>query len=218
MTFRRFLIWLIERAVELQLAIACLIAVKFLLPVSDASYASVETFTAAVRETLRANLDEAGFITRAFMDGDRGLYLWKTWLASAYTLGFFVYLQGLYLFSSLLARRISQGRDMLYALAAFLLSFVLICALFVIGHDGLPDMTSVRLALCLLMGGPMVVTLSAQLGKLLGGQSVRAKSVPAKPVPARPATFRAPALTEDLPAVAEAPPSVFRRERLYFSE
>ncbi|ESQ94618.1 hypothetical protein [Asticcacaulis benevestitus] len=211
MTFRRFFIWLIERAVELQLAIACLIAVKFLLPVSDASYASLETFTAAVRETLRTNLDEAGFITRAFMDGDRGLYLWKTWLASAYTLGFFVYLQGLYLFSSLLARRISQGRDTLYALAAFLLSFVLICALFVIGHDGLPDMTSVRLALCLLMAGLMVVTLSAQLGKLLGGQSV-----PAKPV--RPATFRAQPFTEDLPAVAEARPSVFRRERLYFSE
>jgi hypothetical protein len=211
MTFRRFLIWLIERAVELQLAIACMIAVKFLLPMSAGSYASLDVFVAAVRETYRANIDEAGFVTRAFMDGDGGLYLWKTWLASAYTLGFYVYLQGLYLFASLLARRISQGRDTLYSVYAFLLSFALICALFVIGHDGLPDMTSLRLALCLLIGGLFSVTLSAQFGKLFGGKPLPVRT-------ARRATFSAPAFTNDLPAVAEAQPSVFRRERLYFSE
>jgi hypothetical protein len=211
MTFRRFLIWLAERALELQLAIACLIAVKFLLPMSDASFASFETFTAAVRETLRANLDGAGFITRAFMDGDWGLYLWKAWLASAYMLGFYVYLQGLYLFISLLARRISHGRDTLYAVAAFLLSFVLISALFVIGHDGLPDMNSVRLALCLLVGGLFSVMLSTQFGKLFAGKPVLVRS-------AHRAMSSAPVFTNDLSAVAEAQPSVFRRERLYFSE
>lgn len=211
MTFRRFLIWLAERAVELQLAITCLIAVKFLLPVSAESYTGFEVFVTAVRETLRANIDEAGFVTRAFMDGDWGLYLWKTWLASAWTLGFYVYLQGLYLFSSLLARRISQGRDTLYSVYAFLLGFVLVCALFVIDHEGLPDMNSVRLALCLLVFGLISVTLSAQFGKLFAGEPV-----PLKPV--RRATFSGPAFTDDLPAVAEAQPSVFRRERLYFSE
>lgn len=211
MTFRRFLIWLIERAVELQLAIACLIAVKFLLPMSAGSYASLEVFVTAVRETLRANIDEAGFVTRAFMDGDWGLYLWKTWLASAWTLGFYVYLQGLYLFNSLLARRISQGRNTLYSVYAFLLSFALICALFVIRRDGLPDMTSLRLALCLLVFGLFSVTLSAQFGKLFGGKPALVRT-------ARRTTFSGPAFTNDLPAVAEAQPSVFRRERLYFSE
>ena len=211
MTFRRFLIWLAERAVELQLAIMCLVAVKFLLPVSAGSYAGLETFAAAARETLRTNIDEASFVTRAFMDGDWGLYLWKTWLASAYMLGFYVYLQGLYIFTSLLARRISRGRDTLYSLYAFLLSFVLICALFVIGHDGLPDMTSVRLVLCLLIGGVISAMLSAQFGKLFAG-----KPAPLKPV--RRVTFSGPAFTDDLSAVAESRPSVFRRERLYFSE
>ena len=211
MTFRRFLIWLAERAVELQLAITCLIAVKFLLPVNAESYTGFEVFVTAVRETLRANIDEAGFVTRAFMDGDWGLYLWKTWLASAYMLGFYVYLQGLYLFASLLARRISRGRDTLNSLYAFLLSFVLICALFVIGHDGLPDMTSVRLALCLLVGGVISVTLSAQFGKLFKGGVAPLKA-------ARRVTFSGPAFTDDLSAVAEPQPSVFRRERLYFSE
>ena len=211
MTFRRFLIWLAERAVELQLAIMCLVAVKFLLPVSAGSYAGLETFAVAARETLRANIDEAGFVTRAFMDEDWGLYLWKTWLASAWTLGFYVYLQGLYLFSSLLARRISQGRDTLYSVYAFLLGFVLICALFVIDHEGLPDMSSVRLALCLLVFGLLSVTLSAQFGKLFKGGVAPLKA-------ARRVTFSGPAFTDDLLAVAEARPSVFRRERLYFSE
>ena len=70
MTFRRFILWLGERLIEWQLAIALLLAVKFLLPVSSQSYVDFDAFVAGMRETLGNNLADAAFMTQNFMNGD----------------------------------------------------------------------------------------------------------------------------------------------------
>jgi hypothetical protein len=211
MTFRRFLIWLGERLIEWQLAIALLLAVKFLLPVSPASYVGFSAFIAGMREALSNNLADAAFMTQNFMNGDWGLYWWKSWRAAGWIVGVHIYLQGLYLFTSLLARRIAPESPVMGGLIAFLVSFAVICGL----HYANRDPESLRLALCLLAGGLMAVTLSAAFGTLF--------TEPAKPVVRRQSPLpRGPVFAEDRPdelaAVAEAQPSVFRRERLYFSD
>ncbi len=211
MTFRRFLIWLGERLIEWQLAIALLLAVKFLLPVSPASYVGFSAFIAGMREALSNNLADAAFMTQNFMNGDWGLYWWKSWRAAGWIVGVHIYLQGLYLFTSLLARRIAPEYPVMGGLIAFLVSFAVICGL----HYENRDPESLRLVLCLLVGGLMVVSLSAAFGTLF--------TEPAKPVVRRQSLLpRGPVFAEDRPdelaAVAEAQPSVFRRERLYFSD
>ncbi|MFT4073914.1 MAG: hypothetical protein QM647_00185 [Asticcacaulis sp.] len=219
MTLRRFILWLGERLVEWQLAIALLLAVKFLLPVSSASYVDIHAFGAGMRETLDNSLADAAFMTQNFMNGDWGLYWANAWRASAFVIGLHLYLQGLYLFTSLLARRIAPAYPVRGGLIAWLVSFVVLCGLY---HQN-RDPGSLRLALCLLAGGGLVVTLSAALGTLF---TTPAKAVPRRrhsPLPRGPVFEEAPAeppaeLPVDLPAVAEATPSVFRRERLYFSD
>ena len=211
MTFRRFLIWLGERLIEWQLAIALLLAVKFLLPVTPQSYVDFTTFTAGMRETLSNNLADAAFMTQNFMNGDWGLYWWKSWQAAGWVIGVHIYLQGLYLFTSLLARRIAPEYPVMGVLIAFLVSFAVICGL----HYENRDPESLRLVLCLLAGGLMVVSLSAAFGTLF--------TEPAKPVARRRTPLpRGPVFDENLPdelaAVAEPQPSVLRRERLYFSD
>jgi hypothetical protein len=211
MTFRRFLIWLGERLIEWQLAIALLLAVKFLLPVTPQSYVDVNTFAAGVRETLSNNLADSAFMTQNFMNGDWGLYWWKSWQAAGWIVGVYIYLQGLYLFTSLLARRIAPDRQMWGSITAFLISFTVLCGL----RAENPDAASLRLALCLLVGGLIVVGLSAELGKLF--------TETPKPVARRRTPLpRGPVFDADLPdelaAVADPQPSVLRRERLYFSD
>ncbi|HTM81251.1 hypothetical protein [Asticcacaulis sp.] len=215
MTFRRFLIWLGERLIEWQLAIALLLAVKFGLPVTPQSYVDVNTFAAGVRETLSNSLADAAFMTQNFMNGDWSLYWWKSWRAAGWIIGIHIYLQGLYLFTSLLARRIAPEYSVMGGVIAFLVSFAVICGL----HYENRDPESLRLALCLLAGGLAAVTLSAAFGTLF--------TEPAKPVTRRYSPLPRgpvfaedlpPELPKDLPAVAAPQPSIFRRERLYFSD
>ncbi|MDV6332651.1 hypothetical protein [Asticcacaulis sp. 201] len=217
MPFRRFVIWGVERLVEWHLAMLCLLAVRFLLPVHDDSYVSLNAFVAGVRETWRAGLDDARFMTDAFMNGDRLLYGWKTYVATAYVIGVHIYLQSLYLFTSMLARRISNGRDTQFSIAAFLVSFVIFCALNLPSHD----VGSLRLALCLLIGGLVVVSLSAEFGKALNGKPVPPRNMASrsKSSQSRPATAFSAGLSE-VAAVSErdAGYSVFRRKALYFRE
>ncbi len=211
MTFRRFLIWLGERLIEWQLAITLLLAVKFLLPVAPQSYVDFSTFTVGMRETLSNNLADSAFMTQNFMNGDWGLYWWKSWQAAGWIIGVYIYLQGLYLFTSLLARRIAPDRQMWGNIAAFLISFAVLCGLRAESND----LSSLRLALCLLVGGLVVVSLSAAFGKLF-------TEAPMPVVRKRTPLPRGPVFDEDLPdelaAVAEPQPSVLRRERLYFSD
>jgi hypothetical protein len=215
MTFRHFLIWLGERLIEWQLAIALLLAVKFLLPVSPGSYIDFTAFVAGMRETLGNNLADAAFMTQNFMDGDWGLYWANAWRAAGWIIGLHIYLQGLYLFTSLLARRIAPHRPVAGGLIAYLVSFAVLCGLY---HEN-RDPGSLRLALCLLAGGCLVVALSAAFGTLFteAPQPVTRRSY--SPLPRGPVfEDERPELTNDLPAVAAPQPSVFRRERLYFSD
>ena len=211
MTFRRFLIWLGERLIEWQLGIAVLLAVKFLLPLTPGSYVDFGTFAAGMRETLSNNLADSAFMTQNFMNGDWGLYWWKSWQAAGWVIGVYVYLQGLYLFTSLLARRIGPDRQVCGTITAFLISFTVLCGLHAENHDA----ANLRLALCLLVGGLVVVSLSAAFGKLFA-------DAPQPVVRRRAPLPRGPAFDEDLPdefaAVAKPQPSVLRRERLYFSD
>jgi hypothetical protein len=215
MTFRQFLIWLGERLIEWQLAIALLLAVKFLLPVAPESYVDFQTFVAGVRETLSNNLADAAFMTQNFMNGDWGAYWANAWRAAGWIIGLHIYLQGLYLFTSLLARQVAPRDPIMGSLVAYLIGFTVLCGLYHENRD--PD--SLRLALCLLMGGCLVVMLSAALGKLFS-------DVPAPAARKRTPLPRGPVFDEDvsqdwnkdLPAVAEPQPSVLRRERLYFSD
>jgi hypothetical protein len=81
------------------------------------------------------------------------------------------------------------------------------------------DPGSLRLALCLLTGGGLAVTASAAFGSLFTTpvRSVRHRSY--SPLPRGPVFDGALTdLSADLPAVAAPKPSVFRRERLYFSD
>jgi FtsH-binding integral membrane protein len=212
MTFRRFLIWLGERLIEWQLAIALLLAVKFLLPIAPESYIDFNGFAAGMRETLSNNLADAAFMTQNFMSGDWGLYWWKSWQAAGWIIGLYIYLQGLYLFTSLLAQRIAPHNPVRGTVLAFLISFAVLCALHADNHD----LSSLRLALILLVGGLVIVTLSAAFGKLFTNTT--------QPVARRRAPLpRSPVFDEGLPdelaAVAVASqPSVLRRERLYFSD
>ncbi|ESQ82173.1 hypothetical protein AEAC466_18730 [Asticcacaulis sp. AC466] len=217
MPFRRFVIWGVERLLEWHLAMLCLLAVRFLLPVHDESYVSLNAFVAGVRETWRAGVDDARFMTDAFMNGDRLLYGWKTYVATAYVIGVHIYLQSLYLFTSLLVRRVSDGRDTLFSIAAFLVSFVIFCALNLPSHDA----GSLRLALCLLIGGLVVVGLSAEFGKALNEKPVPPRNMASrsKSSRSRPAT----AFSIGQPEVSAVPErdagySVFRRKALYFRE
>ena len=214
MTFRRFLIWLGERLIEWQLAIAVLLAVKFGLPVAPQSYVDVSAFAAAMRETLSNNLADAAFMTQNFMNGDWGLYWWQSWRAAGWIIGLYIYLQGLYLFISLLARQIAPHRPIRGAVLAFLISFAVLCGLHVQNHD----VANLRLALILFFGGLVIVSLSAAFGKLFDES-------PAPIARTRAPLPRGPVFDEDLPAdmknelaAVASQPSVLRRERLYFSD
>ena len=220
MTFRRFILWLSERLIEWQLAIALLLAVKFLLPVSSQSYVDFNAFVAGMRETLGNNLADAAFMTQNFMNGDWGLYWANAWRAAGWIIGLHIYLQSLYLFTSLLARQIAPAYPVRGSLIAWMVSFAVLCGL----YYQYSDPGSLRLAFCLLVGGGLAVTASAAFGSLF---ITPVRSVPRRsysPLPRGPvfdeASLDLPVkFPVDLPAVAAAPqPSVFRRERLYFSD
>jgi hypothetical protein len=219
MTFRRFLIWLAERLIEWQMAIALLLAVKFLLPVSPQSYVDVKAFAAGMRETLSNNLADAAFMTQNFLNGDWGSYWSQAWRGAGWLIALHIYLQGLYFFTSLLARRIASACPVRGSLIAYLISFAVLCGLYYQYRD--PG--SLRLGLCLLVGGAAIVAISAAFGALFDETP---KSLARRPSPLRqgPVFFNDPleelpeVLPERLPAVAAAQPSVLRRERLYFSD
>ncbi|CAM3131954.1 hypothetical protein [Asticcacaulis taihuensis] len=219
MTIRRFILWLGERLIEWQLAIALLLAVKFLLPVSSESYADFPAFAVGMRETLGNSLADAAFMTQNFMNGDWGLYWANAWRAAGWIIGLHIYLQGIYLFTSLLARRVAPDYPVRGSLIAWVVSFAVLCGLYYHYRD--PG--SLRLALCLLVGGGLVVASSAAFGLLF---TTPVRSVPSRsysPLPRGPILDEAPPdlpgkLQADLPAVAAPQPSVFRRERLYFSD
>ncbi|MCR6661550.1 MAG: hypothetical protein NVV72_20340 [Asticcacaulis sp.] len=215
MTFRRFILWLGERLIDWQLAIALLLAVKFLLPVSAQSYVDFDSFLAGVRETLGNNLADAAFMTQNFMNGDWGLYWANAWRAAGWIIGLHIYLQGLYLFTSLLARQIAPDYPVRGSLIAWMISYAVLCGLYYQYRD--PG--SLRLALCLLVGGGLVVSLSAAFGSLFTTPARPVTRRTYSPLPRSPVFEDAPPeLPVDLPAVAVAQPSVFRRERLYFSD
>ncbi len=211
MTFRRFLIWLGERLIEWQLAIALLLGVKFLLPVTPESYVDFSTFATGAGETLSNNLADAAFMTQNFMNGDWGLYWANAWRGAGWIIGLHIYLQGLYLFTSLLTRRIAPHRPVTGSLLAFLLSFAVLCGLYYENRD--PG--SLRLVLCLFMGGSLVVTLSAAFGTLFN-ELPKPATRQSAPLPRGPIFDEY--LPDELAAVAKAQPSVLRRERLYFSD
>ncbi len=211
MTPRRFLAWLIEKLVEVHLAIAGLIAVKMLLPLTPGSYASPAAFLSGVAETLRAGADEASFVTHTLLNGSWGAWLGQTYLAAAWTIGLYIYLRALYAFTSLFAALVSGRHYVRNQVLAFLFSFAVFCGLYRADRDA----TSVSLAACLLVGGLAVVIVSALIGKRLAG--VTAKPAPKRPVAPRRIDFsaepREPVIVDAMTAPMAAP-----RGRCYFRD
>ncbi|MDI7775114.1 hypothetical protein [Asticcacaulis sp. EMRT-3] len=69
MSFTRFISWVAEKLIELVLAAALLLVVKFALPQEGTSYGSPAAFLAGLRDAWAANSDEAAFLTHSFFGG-----------------------------------------------------------------------------------------------------------------------------------------------------
>ena len=163
MTFRRFLTWIAEKLVEWQLFAALLLLVKFVLPTSPAAYASLDAFTAGVNSQWFASIDEAAYMTRAFMGGSYFQYGLKTYEAAAYVVGIHLYFWSFYLATSILACVVGPRGYLLRAWLALAVSAVVLALRL---RDQV-DIGNACLGGALFTGGLIVVTLSALFGEAL---------------------------------------------------
>lgn len=181
MTFRRFIAWIAEKLLEWQLFVLVLLSVKFLLPVDLNSYQSFEGFVSGVRMQWYASLDEAAFMTHAFMGGSYFDYVWKTWVAAGWMVGIHVYFWSFYIFTSIFACLRGQQGYTLRAVLAFLIS----AGILAWRQRAMFDMQGFYLGVALLAGGLAVVLISTAFGNALDarmaggktGRTPRAKSV-----------------------------------------
>jgi len=173
MTFRRFLAWIVEKLFELQLFIIALIAVKFILPTGVHSFESLDAFVAGAREQWFSSLDEASYMTRAFMGGSYAMYGLRTYQAAAYVIGIHFYFWSFYLFTSIFACLAGERGYVQKAVLAFWVS----AGVLAYRQRDMLDLQSIYLAAALLTGGTVVVILAALFGKwvdfrLSGGKSL----------------------------------------------
>ncbi len=172
MTFRRFLAWIVEKLFELQLFVIALIVVKFVLPTGVRNFESLPAFMSGAREQWFSSLDEASYMTRAFMNGSYADYALRTYEAAAYVIGIHFYFWSFYLFTSIFA---CLAGDRGYVRNAVLAFWVSAGVLAWRSRDVL-DLQSVYMAGALLAGGTVVVVIAALFGKwidfrLSGGKS-----------------------------------------------
>ncbi len=165
MGFRRFLIWIVEKLVELNLGAAVLLLVKFVLPVAPQAYTGVAAFAQGVRDTFAAASDDASFVAGTFM-GDSGLtYAGHAWLAAVWVIGFYFYVSSLYVLLSLLALGLARGHYLLNAMVGYLLAFAVFAVRFVHVYDA----ENLISGAALLVLGAVVVLISAAVGERLSG-------------------------------------------------
>ena len=175
MTFRRFLVWIVEKAAEWIGLSLLLVAAKFVLPTAPDSFRSLDAFVAGMNSQVVSSLDEAVYMARAFMGGSLGLYALKLVEAAAYLVGIQFYFWSFYLFTSIFACLSNHRGYVLKALLALVVSAV---ALMVRLRD-LADLQSVTLAVALFLGGLVVTGLSALFGQWLDAR-LSGKRSPAK--------------------------------------
>lgn len=177
MTFKRILVWLLEKLIELHLAVAAVLLVSTLLPATAGAYGSWHAFTQAVADNAQNAADDAAYMTRTFMGGSFTTYALKTYLACVYVIGFYVYLASLYLFTSLLACLFDHKHYALSAVLAFGFSVVVFCLRFV----PIFDAATVREGAVLCALGLGIVFGCAVMGeRLMGAGAKTAKASKAK--------------------------------------
>lgn len=179
MTFRRFMAWIAEKLLEWQLLVLLLLGVKFLLPTDLASYQTFDTFVAGAETQWYASLDEAAFMTNAFMNGSYLTYVWKTWVAAGWLVGIHVYFWSFYIFTSIFAGLRGSRGYMPRAIVAFLISACILAW----RQRAMFDIQALYLGGVLLAGGLVVVMVSTAFGNFLdvrmaGEKPVRAAKGP----------------------------------------
>ncbi len=173
MTVKRLLVWMLEKLVELHLAVAAVLLVSTLLPTVSTAYTSLAAFAQAVTDNAHNAADDAVYMTRTFMGGSYAIYAFRTYLASAYVIVFYVYLSGLYLFASLLACLLDHKHYALSAVLAFGFSAAIICLRYV----PIFDAATLREGAVLAMLGLGIVFSCALMGERLMGAKVKTTKV-----------------------------------------
>lgn len=174
MTFRRFLAWIIEKLFEMQLLVLLLVAVKFLLPTGLDAYSSLPAFISGMSAQWYASLDEAAFMSSAFMEGNYAVYAYRTWQAAAWVIGIHFYFWSFYLFTSIFACLAGDRGYLRNAILAFLVS----AGVLVWRQREMFDIHNIALAITLLSGGVLVVIVSCLFGRyvdfrLAGGRTMQ---------------------------------------------
>ena len=185
MTFKRLLVWLLEKLVELHLGVVVVWLVSTLLPTVSEAYTSLGAFGQAVVENAHNATDDAAYMTQSFMGGSYATYALKTYLACVYVIGFYVYLAGLYLFTSLLACLFDHRHYALSAVLAFTVSAIVFC----IGFVPVFDAATLRAGLVLFGLGLGIVFGCAVMGERLMGVSAK-PAEKAKPQKAKKTSVR----------------------------
>lgn len=182
MTFRRFIAWIAEKLLEWQLFVLLLLAVKFLLPTDLASYQTFDTFVAGAESQWYASLDEAAFMTNAFMGGSYAAYAWKVWVAAGWLVGIYLYFWSFYLFTSIFAALRGPKGYTPRAIVAFLISACILAW----RQRAMFDIQALYLGGALLAGGLVVVMISTAFGNFLDARMAGQKMArPARPQSAR---------------------------------
>ena len=176
MTFQRFLRWCVEKIVELHLAVAALLCVKFFMPVSPASYTTWQAFTQGVSETWQSSIDDASYMAQTYLGGSYISYALQTYVAAVYVVVFYFYLSGLYVLISLFIAMVSRRNYTMRALVGYGISCVFLCLMWA----PVADVQNMCFAAVLFVMGIAVVALSARLGETRD-KPVKRKAKPAKP-------------------------------------
>lgn len=158
---RRFLAWIMEKLLELQLFVAVLLAVKFLWPLTPGAYVDGRTFVEGVAQTWAGALDDADFMTRAYLSDSYFLYAWRTCGAAAFMVAHDFYFAGFYLVTSAIAWFLSaNGGHARNTLIAYVIS----AGYLVWRQIGAYDIPHAWMAGALFGGGLIAVALSLWFG------------------------------------------------------
>jgi len=161
MIVRRFLVWLVEKAIELHLAILVLVLARIFMPVVADGFSGFQDVT----DAWQGWIDDAAYQVTTFMDGSWPRFLWRTYCDAAFSVIFYGYFGSLYIFMSLLAGLLATGTHVRMALVAYVAAFAVFCWRFVHTFDSDMRLMLVSLFLC----GLLVVALSAAVGAKLSG-------------------------------------------------
>ncbi len=161
MGMRRFLAWIMEKLLELQLFVAVLLLVKFFWPLTPGAYVNVGGFADGVAQTWAGTVDDADFMTRAYLDDSYFLYGWRTCGAAAFMVAHDFYFASFYIVASGVALLLSRNGG--YIRNAILAYFA--CAGYAVWQQRFQyDIPHVWMAGALFTGGLIAVVLSLWFG------------------------------------------------------